>query len=100
VTGELGELAVEGTDRRERTSSASISRANSAPRTSDGTTMFQHSTVLQSWSLSGRTVQARKKRSMAGIARAQVGPAGVAGVLEQARLAVCRDQHSWDCDQP
>ena len=54
--------------------SASISRANSAPLTSLGTTMFQHSAVLQSWSLSGRTVQARRKRSMAAMLVGRSGP--------------------------
>ena len=63
-----------GTDRRERTSLASISRANSAPLTSLGTTMFQHSAVLQSWSLSGRTVQARRKRRMAAMLVGRSGP--------------------------
>ena len=54
-----------GTDRREKMSVSSISRAMSAPRISAGTAMFQHSAALHSSSGSGLTVHERRKRRIA-----------------------------------
>src|SRR4051794_5485418 len=72
-------LTSTGAESPDRTSSASISRASSAPLTCGGTTMFQHSAALQSSAPSGCAVHARRKRRMAvmlvGRSESQASPA-------------------------